>query len=260
MRHPAIEKVLDMEVNSTATSMAPAPEARRAAGRVVEIDLRIGEVREQNELVLLREGDEVPVEIEGRHIGGRVRGIADHEREGLRDRVHHGPLGRHEEVRGRLGGNGANHAARHEEAEGMDRVARVRHKDHVARRRDGLGHIGEALLGAERRHHLRVGIELHAEAARIVARLGAAKTRDALGGGVAVRARLARGLDELLDHVRRGREVRVAHAEIDDVRAVRTGGRLGAVHLLEHVRGQALDAVEIAHGSLGAADADSAGP
>ncbi|MDF9864667.1 hypothetical protein M2437_003649 [Methylorubrum pseudosasae] len=130
----------------------------------------------------------------------------------------------------------------------MDRVARVRHQHHVAGRGDRLGHVGEALLRAERRHHLRVRVEAHPEAALVVAGLGAAQAGNALGGGVAVGARLAGGLDELLDDVARRVEIGIAHAEIDDVGAAGSGGGLDPVHLLEDVRRKALDAVEIGHG------------
>ncbi len=160
-----------------------------------------------------------------------------------------GPLGRDEEIGRRLGRDRADDAARHQEAEGVDRIARVRHQHHVARRGDGLRHVGEALLRAERRHDLGVGVELHAEAALVIAGLGAAQAGDALGGRIAVGARLAHGLDELVDDVLGRLEVRIAHAEIDDVGAVGPGGGLDAVDLLEDVGRQALDAVEIRHGS-----------
>ena len=41
----------------------------------------------------------------------------------------------------------------------------------LARRGDCLRHVGEALLGAQRRHDLRIGVQLDAEAARIIAGL-----------------------------------------------------------------------------------------
>ena len=44
-----------------------------------------------------------------------------------------------------------------------------------------------------------------------------------------------------------GRQVRIAHAEIDDVGAGIARRRLGAVHLLEHIRRQAADAVKFFH-------------
>ena len=43
-----------------------------------------------------------------------------------------------------------------------------------------LRHIGEAFLRAERRHNLGVGVQLHAEAALVIARLCAAQPGDAL--------------------------------------------------------------------------------
>ena len=60
-----------------------------------------------------------------------------------------------------------------------------------------------------------------------------------------MRARLGDRLDQLVDDVLRRRQVRVAHAEIDDVGAARACRRLQPVDLGEHVGRQALDAVEV---------------
>ena len=124
-------------------------------------------------------GDEVLVEIEIGDVGGRVGRIADHDRDRLRDRMDDGALERREECRRRLGRHRADHAARHQEAEGVDRIARVGHQHDVARRGDRLRHVGEAFLGAERGDDLGVGIELHAEAALVIGGLGAAQARNA---------------------------------------------------------------------------------
>ncbi len=130
----------------------------------------------------------------------------------------------------------------------MDRIGRIGHDDDVARRGDRLRDVGEAFLRAERGDDLRFGIELHAEAARVISGLGAAQPGNSLGRRIAVGARLADGLLQLLDHVRRRRQVGIAHAEIDDVGAAVARRRLGAIDLLEHVRRQAADAVKFFHG------------
>ena len=142
----------------------------------------------------------------------------------------------------------ADGAAGHQEAEGVDRIGRIGHEDDVARRGDRLRHVGEALLRAERRDDLGFGIELHAEAARVVGGLRAAQTRYALGRRIAVGARLADGFLELLDDMRGRRQVGIAHAEIDDIGAGVARRRLGPVDLLEHVRRQPADAVKFFHG------------
>src|SRR5829696_2002612 len=48
----------------------------------------------------------------------------------------------------------------------------------------------------------------------------------------------------------RRRQVRIAHAHVDDVGPGIARGRLGLVDLLEHVRRQTADAVKIFHGTL----------
>ena len=151
--------------------------------------------------MLPREQDEVLVEVERGDHRGRVGGIADDHRDRLRDRVDDRALERDEELRRRLDRHRANDAARHQEAEGVDGIGRVGHQHDVARRGDRLRHVGEALLRTEGDDDLRLRIELHAEAARVIAGLGAAQAGDALRGGIAVGARLADRLDELVDDV-----------------------------------------------------------
>ena len=197
--------------------------------------------------MLLRERHELLVEVEIGDVRGRVRRIADHHRDRLRDRVGDGALEDREKLRRRIGRHRADHAAGHQEAEGVDRIARVGHQHDVARRGDRLRDVGEAFLGAERGDDLGVGIELHAEAARVIGGLRAAQAGDALGRRIAVGARLAERLLHLLDDVSRRRQVRIAHAEIDDVGAGVAGHRLGAIDRFEHVGRQTLDAVEFFH-------------
>ena len=193
--------------------------------------------------------DEVAVEIQRGDHGGRVRRIAHHDRDRLGDGMHHRPLGGAEEFLVRLDRHRADHAARHQEAEGVDRIGGIGHQHDVARRGDRLRHIGEAFLGAERGDDLAVRVELHAEAALVIGRLRAAQAGDALGGGIAVRARLARRLDQLVDDVARRRQVGIAHAEVDDVGASGSGLGFQTIDLFEHIGRQAPHAIKIAHQS-----------
>ena len=171
----------------------------------------------------LREGDDVLVEVERRDQRGRVRRIVEDQRQRLRDRMADAALQRRDEAVVGLDLQRADDAARHDEAEGVDRIGRVRAEDDVARRGDRLRHVGEAFLGAERRDDLRVGIELHAEAARIIVGLRAAQAGNAARGRIAMRARVAHDFAQLVDDGFRRRQVGIAHAEIDDVGAAATG-------------------------------------
>src|SRR3546814_10793913 len=97
----------------------------------------------------------------------------------------------HEVVAGR-DRNAADRRAGDDEAEGMDRVARVGRQDDVAGAGDGLGEVGQPLLGAERDDGLALRVQLDAEAARVVGAERAAQAGDAARGRVAVRARIDR--------------------------------------------------------------------
>ena len=212
---------------------------------VVEIDLRIGDVGEHQHVVLLRQRDGVLVEVQVDPLGRRVGRIADDQHGRRRRGVRHRPADAGQIVLGRQRRHVADHPAGHDEAVGVDRIGRVRADDHVAGRGQGLGEVGEALLGAQGGDHLGVGVQLHAEAAVVVAGHGAAQADDALGGRIAAGLGVAGGLDQLVDDVLGRRHVGIAHAEVDDVDALGAQARLEAVDLLEDVGRQASDAVEI---------------
>ncbi len=127
----------------------------------------------------------------------------------------------------------------------MYRVGRVWYDDHIAWCGDRLGHVGKAFLGPQRGNDLGLGIELDAKAALVIGRLGPAQARNALGSRIAIGARLADRLNQLVDDVLGRWQVGIAHAQIDDVGSA--GARLAfqAVDLGEYVRRQALDAVEV---------------
>src|SRR5690242_2002785 len=131
----------------------------------------------------------------------------------------------------------------------MNRIARVRHQHDIARCSDGLGNVGETFLGAKCSDDLRFGIEFHAEAPVVVGRLRAAQPWNSARRGIAVGARLAEGVLELFNDMSRCRQIGIAHAEIDDVRSRVAGLRLGLIHLFEHVRRQAANAVKVFHRS-----------
>ena len=142
--------------------------------------------------MLLRERDQVAVEVEIGDARGRIRRITGDDRDRLRDRVLHGALERAEKRGIGLDRHRADGAAGHQEAEDVDRIGRIGNDDDVARRGDRLRDIGEAFLGAERGDDLGVGIELHAEAARVISGLRAAQPGNPLGRRIAVGARSCR--------------------------------------------------------------------
>jgi hypothetical protein len=127
----------------------------------------------------------------------------------------------------------------------VDRIAWVGRQDDITRRGDRRCQTGEALLGAHGHDDFALGIEIDAEPPAVVGRLGAAQARDALGLRIAVRARLLGHLAQLVDHVLRGRQIGVAHAQIDDVAPAGAGRGAHVVHLGDDIRWQAADAVEI---------------
>src|SRR3546814_7428246 len=86
--------------------------------------------------------------------------------------------------------------------------------DLVAGAGDGLGEVGQPLLGAERDDGLALRVQLDAEAARVVGAERAAQAGDAARGRVAVRARIGQGLRQLVDDVMRRRLAGIARKSV----------------------------------------------
>jgi hypothetical protein len=126
----------------------------------------------------------------------------------------------------------------------MDRIAGIGHQQDVARAGDGGGEIGQPFLRSQGDDAFALGIDLDPEPALVIGRLGFPQTGNAARHRIAVRARIARRLDQLVDDMLRRRLIGVAHAEIDDVF---TGGASSGLHRVdfsEDVRREALDAVK----------------
>src|SRR6202011_4565654 len=90
---------------------------------VIEIDLHIGQVRQDEDLMLLRECHQILVEIEAGDVGRRIRWVGNDQRDRLRNRMDDRALHRLEELWRRLERHRANHTAGHQKSEGMDRIA-----------------------------------------------------------------------------------------------------------------------------------------
>ena len=146
--------------------------------------------------------------------------------------------------------NMAYRGASHDEAESVDRIARVWDKDDVAGCGNRLREIGEPLFRSERDDNLALGVELDPEAARVIAGAGAAQPRNATRYGISVRPRILHRFDEFGDDMGRGRSVGITHTEIDDVASRGARRRLQRIDLAEDIGGEALDAIELfGHGS-----------
>ncbi len=164
---------------------------------------------------------------------------------GLGDRMAHGPVHRDQEIRAWMERDRADGGTRNDEAEGVDRVGGIGRQDHVAGAGDRLGEIGETLLRAQRHDRLAFRIDLDIEAAAVIGGESLAQTLNTARIRIAMRARVLQRLSELIADMFGRRLIRIAHAEIDDVASGGTQGGLQLVHLGEHVRRQALGAVEL---------------
>jgi hypothetical protein len=131
--------------------------------------------------------------------------------------------------------------------EQVDRVAGRRHEREVARLDQHPQQVREALLRADRRDRLGLGIELDAEPARVHLADGSAQVRDAAARGVAVVPRPPRRLGELVDGDLRRRDVRVAEAQVDDVLAGAAQLQLQPLDLGERVGREVGDTGEPFH-------------
>ena len=185
--------------------------------RIAEIDLAVGKVRHDDQLMAFRQRHRLAVKIKGHGLRRRVGRIVEHRRA----RLHMGDLDGVVKP-GEIGlrivrRNRRDHPARDDEAVSVNGIGRIGREDHVPRRGDRLREVGEPFLGAEGRDDLRFRLQLDVEPALVIARHGAAQADDPARDRVTVRLRVARRLRQLVDDMGRGRHVRVAHAEIDDI-------------------------------------------
>jgi len=87
-------------------------------------------------------------------------------------------------------------------------------------------------------------IDINAEAAAIIIGLCLAQTGNALRCGISMRVWLLRHFAQFLDHMRRRRQIGIAHTKVDNVFTRRTGRRAHRVDFGDDIRRQTLDAVE----------------
>ena len=107
----------------------------------------------------------------------------------------------------------------------------------------------DALLRADGDDGLRLRIEVHRISALIPGTNSTPQPGHATRERVAMRRRLLRGFDELVDDVPRRRAVGVPHAEVDDVFAALPRRRLQFAGDVEHIRGQPRQSLELFHAS-----------
>ena len=211
----------------------------------VEAEVGVGEVVHHQALVLARKRDDATEEVELDHLGGGV--VREVDDEGLRL----GPGGAHrvlearQEVGARQERDGAQVAARDDHRVLVDGIGGARAEHDVAGAEHGEREVPDALLRAHGDDRLRVGVEVDGEAALVPVADRDPQLVDAARHRVAVVGRLAHGLDQLLDHVRRARPVGVAHREVDDVLARPAGLELQVADDVEDVRREPLDAWEV---------------
>ena len=135
------------------------------------------------------------------------------------------------------------------EAVGVDRITGIGHQHGVAGPHGGQRQMRQAFLGADGDDGFGFRVQAHVVAALVPVGDRLAQTRNALGLRIAVRVAALGGLGELVDDVLRGGLIRIAHAEIDDVLAARTGRHLQLADDVEDIGGQALDALKVSfHG------------
>jgi hypothetical protein len=133
----------------------------------------------------------------------------------------------------------------HQDAVLVYGICGIRRDHHVARTDGRKKQVGERVLGADGDDGFLVGIEFHAVVVLVARGDFLAQARNAARLRIAMIARVARRLDQLVDHHARRGAVGVAHPHIDHIDL--RGPRLGAhfVDDREHVGGQLLYAIEI---------------
>ncbi len=127
----------------------------------------------------------------------------------------------------------------------MDRVRGLRDHDGVTRSQENPGEVRQTFLGSDRGDGFGLRVQLDAPGPLVVITDGGAQLGDPLRSGVAMVARVVRCLLELVDDRVRGRDIGIAHAEVDDVFALAPRAHLQVVDDREDVRRETVDAPEV---------------
>ena len=113
-------------------------------------------------------GDDFPVKVQVRYQGSRIGRKIQYQSRRLGHRMANRVIDRREQFVIDTDGQMANRTAGYDETEFVNGIGRVWHQNHVAGRRDGLSHIGEAFFRPQGRNNLTFGIELDAETAFVI--------------------------------------------------------------------------------------------
>ena len=127
---------------------------------------------------------------------------------------------------------------------GVDGIGRIRDQHGIARSESRQRQMRQSFLRANGNNSLPFGVEVHVITAPVPVRDSLAQARDTPGERVAVGVASLRRLDQLVHDMPGSRLIGIAHAEIDDVFAARTRGRLQLINDVKDIRRQAFDAGE----------------
>ncbi|MOA15580.1 hypothetical protein D3C78_1357450 [compost metagenome] len=193
-------------------------------------------------VVLLGQSHHALEEVQFHALGGGVgRETEDHHLR-LGDRLADGPLEFVEEVHTRHQRHRTHLGTGNHRPVDMDRVAGVGHQHRVALVEGGQHQVCQAFLRADGDDGFAFRVDVDLVAFLVPVGDSPTQARDATGGGVAVGVFTLGDLHQLLDDVRRGGAIGVAHAQVDDVLATAAGGHLELGSDVEDVRGETIDA------------------
>ena len=218
-------------------------------GRLVTVkgDVGVGEVVHEPDTELFAQGDQSLQKWKVDALRGGIGGEVDDEELGPRSHARYGVFNLREELGGGVDGEREDVSAGDDGAVDVDGITRVGDEDGVATIEDGEAEMGDAFLRADGDDGLGGGIEIDVVARTVPVTNSFAEAGDAFGERITVGALLARGLDHLIDDVRRRGAVGIAHAEINDVFAALAGGGLELAGYVEDIGWKALEAGEVVH-------------
>ena len=128
---------------------------------------------------------------------------------------------------------------------GMDRVGRVRHEDGIAGASRCQRQMSQALLGTQGHNGLGSRIQSHVITPLIPVTNRLAQARNTLGLRIAMGIAALGCLYQLVDYMRGGGLIRIAHPEIDNVFPRGTRLLFEFTNNVEHIGRKALDALKL---------------
>jgi len=193
---------------------------------------------DDHQMMFLRKGYKIFEKTQVNHFSGRVVGKADDQHPGMGPGLFGGGQQLFEAIAFPRQGNRAQISSCNHNRIGMDGISRVGDKDYISGPNGRQYEMADALLCAYGHDALRLRIELNIKTPVIKIGHGQTKFINAFGGRVSMVPWIFNRFDQFMNNMFGSGEIRIPHAQINDILPSLPGLYLQLIHNAENIRRQ----------------------